>query len=276
MKPLTLITGGTGFVGRHVLRLAIDAGVPLRVIARPDRREALPHGLPAHAVIETPNLFAETADWWQRTCAGVDTIIHLAWHTEPATYLTSPLNLECLQGTCALARGAAGANTRRFVGIGTCFEYEISTDPISEHTRLLPATPYSAAKAAAFLALSTYMPTVGIEFAWCRLFYLHGEGENPSRLVPYIRQKLSANQPVELSAGDQIRDFLHVKEAARRIFEVASSSRQGPVNVCSGRPTTVRELAESIADEYGKRHLLKFGARPPNLFDPPKIVGVPS
>jgi dTDP-6-deoxy-L-talose 4-dehydrogenase (NAD+) len=52
------------------------------------------------------------------------------------------------------------------------------------------------------------------------------------------------------------------------------SSVRGPVNVCSGTPITVRELAEKIAYEYGRQDLLKFGARPDNLVDPPYVVGV--
>jgi len=52
------------------------------------------------------------------------------------------------------------------------------------------------------------------------------------------------------------------------------SSTTGAVNICSGEPVTVRELAESIADEYGRRDLLKFGARNDNPVDSPFMVGV--
>jgi dTDP-6-deoxy-L-talose 4-dehydrogenase (NAD+) len=106
------------------------------------------------------------------------------------------------------------------------------------------------------------------------LFYLHGEGEDPRRLVPYLRSRLAAGAPVELTKGDQIRDFLDVREAGRMITEVALGHEQGAVNICSGTPITVRQLAEQIADEYGRRDLLMFGARPDNLIDPPCVVGV--
>jgi len=58
------------------------------------------------------------------------------------------------------------------------------------------------------------------------------------------------------------------------IVETAFSAVQGPVNICSGLPTTIRQLAEQIADEYGRRDLLRFGVRPDNLVDPPCVVGV--
>jgi dTDP-6-deoxy-L-talose 4-dehydrogenase (NAD+) len=71
-----------------------------------------------------------------------------------------------------------------------------------------------------------------------------------------------------------VRDFLDVTYAAGMIVDVALGQEQGAVNICSGEAVTVRELAERIADEYGRRDLLRFGARQENVFDPPRIVGV--
>ena len=145
---------------------------------------------------------------------------------------------------------------------------------MSVETPLKASTVYAQAKADAFAALSQLLPRHGIEFAWCRLFYLFGEAEDPRRLVPYLRARLKAGQPAELSSGAQIRDFLDVREAGRMIVEAALGPVQGPVNICSGKPITVRQLAEMIADEFGRRDLLRFGARPDNLVDPPCVVGI--
>jgi dTDP-6-deoxy-L-talose 4-dehydrogenase (NAD+) len=58
------------------------------------------------------------------------------------------------------------------------------------------------------------------------------------------------------------------------IVEAALGCQQGPINICSGIPITVRKLAEDIANEYGRRDLIEFGTRPENLFDPECVVGV--
>jgi nucleoside-diphosphate-sugar epimerase len=94
--------------------------------------------------------------------------------------------------------------------------------------------------------------------------------------VSYVRGRLQAGEPAELSSGSQIRDFLDVREAARMIVDVALGSQEGPVNICSGKPVTVRELAERIADQFGRRDLLRFGARPDNPVDPPCVIGIRS
>ena len=163
---------------------------------------------------------------------------------------------------------------RRFVGVGTCFEYDLSVGKLSVDTPLRPATPYAGAKAAAYLSLVNWFPTQNVEFAWCRLFYLYGEGEETRRLVPYVRARLAAGQAVELTSGNQIRDFLDVAQAGRLIVETALGRYSGPVNICSGIPVTVREVAEGIAREYGRHDLLHFGARQDNHVDPICVVGI--
>jgi nucleoside-diphosphate-sugar epimerase len=270
MNRKILLTGATGFVGRQVLRHLNAAGYTVRAVVR-----AGSHLEDTAESFETLDMFRETVDWWTHTCDGMDTVIHAAWYAKPGLYLQSPENMTCLEGTLALARGCANAGVRRFVGIGTCFEYDLSSDVLSVDTPLRPASVYAGAKAAAFYTLTHWLPAQGVRFAWCRLFYLYGEGEAEGRLVPYLHARLSTGEPVELNSGEQIRDYLDVREAGRLIAHAAVSDDEGPINVCSGVSTTVRELAERVADKYGRRDLLKFGARPRDPLDPPCVLGRP-
>ena len=181
-----------------------------------------------------------------------------------------------MNGSLNLAKGAINSGVRRFVGIGTCFEYDLNAGRLSIDTPLKPSSPYAAAKAGLYTFLSQLFSTKSIEFTWCRLFYIYGEGEDDRRLVPYIHKRLSRGLVAELSSGKQVRDFLNVSVVGQMITDVALSEKQGPINICSGVPITVRQLAEQIADEYGHRDLLRFGARPDNLTDPIVVLGVPN
>jgi nucleoside-diphosphate-sugar epimerase len=125
---------------------------------------------------------------------------------------------------------------RRVVGVGTCAEYDLSQGMLPPDSPLNPQTLYAACKASAFQILGQLLPPAGVEFAWCRLFYLYGQGEDSRRLVPYLNQQLSQGEPVALTSGRQIRDFLDVREAGAMIADVALGDRQGPVNICSGVP----------------------------------------
>jgi nucleoside-diphosphate-sugar epimerase len=268
------LTGATGFVGRQILGNLLERGCSVRVLVRDPSRL---HDVPARGaleVVQTPDLFAEVSDRLEELLEGSETLVHAAWHAEPGEYATSPLNLACLTGTLNLASAFAAVGGKRFVGVGTCAEYDPSAGLMTTDTPLAPNTLYAACKASAFQVLRSFLGTKDMSFAWCRIFYLYGEGEDERRLVPYIRRQLGAGQDVLLSHGDQVRDFLDVKDAARMIADVALGQQQGAVNICSGEAVTVRQLAERIADEYGRRELLRFGARPENIFDPPRVVGV--
>lgn len=275
MKTI-LITGATGFLGRQILKSLSSFDVSLVPVVRPGKQIELSHCRNVDRVVTTADVFSESQDWWTNQCSKVDTVIHCAWYTEPGKYLDAAENLNCLSGSLKLAAGAATAGVKRFVGIGTCFEYDLSHRVLSVETPVLPSTLYAASKASLYFLLSTMMSVHSIEFAWLRVFYLFGEGENECRFVPYLRRQLSSGLEAELTAGNQIRDFLDVSLAGRIVANLALESKVGVFNVCSGQPTTVRQLVERIADEYGRRDLLRFDRRKDHLFDPACVLGIPN
>ena len=275
MKKRVLITGATGFVGRQVLSSLYETDVDLVLVIRVGSEPPLPLASGVEIVF-TSDLFKESAEWWATVCQGVDVVIHTAWYAEPTIYQQSPKNFDCVAGTLQLASGCITAGVQRFIGVGSCSEYDMSFGYLSIDTPLNPTTPYARAKADTFLALSKLLPRQNIEFAWARLFYLYGEGEDARRLVPYLRARLSEGKPADLTSGTQIRDYLDVADAGAQVAALGLGKVCGAVNICSGQPLTVRKLAEQIADEYGRRDLLRFGVRADNHFDPPCVVGIRS
>jgi len=270
-----LLTGSTGFVGRQILKSLIAKGASVTVTLRPDQN--VPDGA-YH--IRTQNLFSESVEFWKKNCENHSAVIHSAWYTEPGKYLHASENLACLAGTINLFQGAKAAGVSHFQGLGTCLEYDTSNQhlkqnkPIPSSAPIYPTTAYAAAKAAAYMALAKQSGC--LSFAWSRLFYLYGEGEHPSRLVPYIHAQLSSGAPAELTSGKQWRDFLDVEKAGAQIANVTLKNLIGPLNICSGDPITVAKFAENIALKYNRPDLIKLGAIPDREDEPHYLVGVPS
>jgi dTDP-6-deoxy-L-talose 4-dehydrogenase (NAD+) len=258
-----VLTGATGFVGRQIHRWLADAGHEVTVVLRPGSEERLIVPVDRQALLTSADLFAESEEWWKTALTGVDAVVHCAWYVVPGKYLDASENFDCVSGTLCMARGAAAAGVRHFIGVGTCFEYLLS-----------PATLYAACKLSVYHMLTQFFTKQGTNFSWCRLFYLFGEGEHPARLVPYVRERLGKGEVARLSAGTQRRDFLDVVQAGAMIANVVATGQSGAINICSGKSITIRQLVEAIADEYGRRDLLEFGTAAIHPSDPAAVVGI--
>lgn len=270
-----LVTGAAGFIGRHTVAALAGSDVQVTAVVRSgseDRATQLPGVV---RVVASPDIFAESASWWKRQCADIDAVLHLAWYTKSIDYLVSEKNQHCAAGTLQLADGAIKAGIRRFVGIGTCLEYEQTGERLTTSTRLRPVGEYAESKAATFLRLGKLFDQHSVSFSWCRLFYLYGEGEHESRLVPYLHRQLREGREVQLSNPEQVLDFMDVKDVAERLASIALSEREGAFNVCSGQGTTVRELSLRVAREYGRESLIVDADSKPGS-PKPAIVGQPS
>jgi nucleoside-diphosphate-sugar epimerase len=192
---------------------------------------------------------------------------HCAWYAVPGDYLHSQENLTALMDSLNLARGARRSGCRHFVGVGTCFEYDTSLGTLSETSPTKPQSLYAAAKLALHLVLDQ-MRGEAMGVTWARLFYLYGPMEDVRRLVPSVVRALLAGEPVAISPGQQVRDFLHVEDVAAALAVLGQRYLDGVFNIGSGQPITVAEVATTLGRLSGSESLVRIGARPYAPGDP--------
>lgn len=274
MARTILLTGATGFVGRQIHRKLLENGHIVVATVRPGSAEKLIDQGASTRLLPVDDVFAQPAQWWCEQCQNIDVVIHSAWYVEAGKYLDSPINFHCVAGTLALAQGAADAGVKHVIGLGTCMEYRLPSDHLTVDSVLEPKTLYAAAKLSTYHLLEQFFAKRETGFSWCRVFYLFGECEHPARLVPYVRARLSNGEIAKLSKGTQLRDFLDVRLAGTMIANVVETQQMGPINICSGKPVTIRHFVETIADEYNRRDLLEFGTAEIHPGDPMAVVGV--
>lgn len=263
MSGRVLVTGATGFVGRHVLPALAARGFEVHGVGGKSHTEPGIHG----ADLLNPEARRALIAMVRPTH-----LLHLAWEAEPGRYWTSPANLDWVAASLDLARLFAEAGGRRFVGVGTCAEYAWGSSRFDEATTLCrPATLYGAAKDGARRVLSAYADTAGFSLAWGRLFYLYGPGERPGRLVSDAVHALMGSAVFPTSPGHQRRDFLHVADAATALAALVASDVTGPVNVGSGEAVPVRAILDGLAARIGGAERLAYGARALGATEPAVI-----
>jgi nucleoside-diphosphate-sugar epimerase len=258
-----LVTGAAGFVGRHAVPALRARGFEVHGVGRGASPGADWHAADLLVPDERRALIAKIRP---------SHLLHLAWDAEPGRYWTSARNLDWVAASLDLAQAFAAAGGRRFVGAGTCAEYEWGAARFDEATTpCRPATLYGAAKDGTRRILEAYAATNGLGLAWGRLFYLYGPGERRGRLVPDAIRALSTRTPFPTTAGHQRRDFLYVADAAEALAALVASDVTGPVNIGSGAAIPVRELLDALAIRIGGAEYLDFGARPLSLAEPAVI-----
>lgn len=272
-----LVTGGCGFIGSQaVCQLAAADDWEVAVLAFPGESTArIADALPSVRVFEVDLADAARVgmileEWHPHTC------LHTAWYAEPGKYLDSTRNIDCMQHSLALLEALIDAGCRRTVMVGSCAEYETGTGCLRETDPLRPATLYGAAKLATSVVAERRAAQAGMEFAWARLFYLFGPGEDERRMAPSLIRALLAGEQFQATAGDQVRDYLHVFDAAGGLVHLMNSDVSGTYNVCSGFAVRVRELMEAIGVETGGADLIRFGVAPHRQWEPPFICGDPA
>ena len=266
MSEVALLTGARGLVGRHAIAALTERGFEVHAVSR-DAVSDGGEGVRWHRADLTD---ADTARVLMRGVRPTH-LLHLAWFVEHGAFWTSPENERWRVASLALLDAFDG---ERVVCAGTCAEYDWSqSGPLDEmSSEIRPTSPYAIAKDALRRAAPALLEPRGASFAWGRIFFLHGPGEHPDRLVPSVTRSLLAGEPARCTDGRQVRDYLYAGDAARAFVALLASDVAGPVNIASGVGVSIAELVGWIGAALGRPELIELGALPSRPGEPEALV----
>jgi len=253
------LTGASGFVGRHVLGELGRRGVSATLLIRPSAQG--PESSKAHRVVHF-DLAAPPENVYE-ACGRPDVLIHLAWGGLPNYRSLHHFEGELPRQYRFLER-MVRSGLPSLVVSGTCFEYGMAFGPLNEELEARPANPYALAKDVLRKQLGYLKCEQPFSLTWARLFYMFGDGQAPTSLLPQLRSAVARGQErFAMSGGEQLRDYSPVTDVARHLVDLAVTGRDhGIVNVCSGQPTSVRSLVEHWIEEHGWSIELDLGRYP--------------
>lgn len=259
-KPVVLVTGASGFVGRHVAPALAREGWSVRRAVRS------PEGVDDEVVIES--IGPETD--WTAALEGVDAVVHLAArvhhkHEEHAVQLYRNVNIA---GTLHLARCAATAGVRQFIFVSTVLVHGRSNEgraPFSENDILTPRGLYGMSKAAAEAGLKTLARDSDMKISVIRPPLVYGAGAKGNFAL--LTRAVSLGLPLPFGAIRNQRAFLAVQNLssfiARRLAHPDPASNFEIFLVADREQVSTPEFIERLAKAAGKNSRL-FGM-PPDL-----------
>ncbi len=273
-RDVSLVIGGTGFIGEHLVRALVARDVPSRVMARGHSR--VPRFGPAVDVI-----VGDVGNKGQLAHAidGVSTVYHLASSTVPASSAADPgfdMETNVVAALPLLELCAARRIRLVFMSSGGTVYGVPETLPIPETHSTWPISTHGVGKVAVEKLLFAFGHTLGLDYRILRLSNVYGEGQDPRTgmgAVPAFLEKVLARRPIELwGDGSQRRDFVYVGDVVDAILGMGSldSPRWRLLNVGSGTATSILELCELIFDVTGQR--TEVTVLPGRAFDVPVNV----
>lgn len=267
-----LLTGATGFIGRHAMPALQACDYEVHAVssrAQPEQDIEEKARIYWHQVnLLDPQQVLELISRTRPTH-----LLHLAWYAVPGQYVTSPENLRWVQASLGLLRAFAAHGGQRVVTAGTCAEYDWSYGFCSEPvTPLHPRNLYGTCKRALHLLQDAFATQTGMSAAWGRVFFLYGPNEHPARLVASVITSLLKNEQAPCSHGNQIRDFLHVRDVADAFVALLEADITGPVNIGSGRPVAIKGIVHKIGTRLGRPELVRLGTLPAAPDEPPLLL----
>ncbi|MGP8281879.1 MAG: NAD-dependent epimerase/dehydratase family protein [Desulfomonilaceae bacterium] len=264
------VTGASGFIGRHVLAELRSHQVEVIAVTRNASRLVDLGGRIRIVEYDIDRTDPHCFDKLGRP----DVLIHLAWDGLPNYKSLHHFETE-LPRQYRFLKAMLEAGLHSLLVTGTCFEYGMRSGPLSEDMDTRPSNPYGYAKDALRKQLMFLKTNYPFNLTWARLFYMYGDGQPKAALYPQLKEAVSRKDRVfNMSGGQQLRDYLPVSEVARFIVELAKRrSDTGVVNVCSGKPISVRNLVESWLKENSWEIELNLGYYPYPDYEPMAFWG---
>ncbi|MBU3170206.1 NAD-dependent epimerase/dehydratase family protein [Clostridium estertheticum] len=264
-----IVTGGSGFIGYNTLKYLLSEGYEVHALTSKNVE-----------VLECNNVIWHKANLLEKCQVQKiikeiqpTDILHFAWYAVPGKYNNAEENMLWLESSMELLKCFKLYGGKRFVFAGTCFQYDLNYGYLSEKlSHSEPNSLYGICKYSFENIAMKYCANNGISFASGRIFYLYGELEKANRIIPYVINCLINNEIAHCSHGNQIRDFLNVKDVSSAFVEILQSNIEGNVNIGSGEGVKLKDILLRVGKKLGKKDFIHFGDVKTSPDEPEMIV----
>ena len=243
------ITGTNGFVGKALKKYLIEQGIDTVGLSRSLEKNEL---------------------------EDITTLVHCGWAGVAGKEAQGLIQQENIRFAEKLIERWK-QNRFHLIGIGSQAEYALTTEEITEDSKIEPRTEYGKAKVKVAKMFETASSQLDLKCTWLRLFDPYGPGDKPYWIIPYVIESVKNETIAEMSECTQIWDFIYIEDVCTAIHKVISLKVCGTYNLCSGDhkqlKDTVKKVASLATERYQKKAKIKYGIRKVGLNDPKVLRG---
>jgi UDP-glucose 4-epimerase len=267
-----LVTGGSGFIGRHAVASLTRAGASVRVI------DLKPHPDPDVDVVVGD--IGDPEALQDAFAGGIDSVVHLAAVTSVLRSVENPGGTfdTNVAGTHAVLEACRSAGVTSLAFASTnAVTGPMNAPAIVETAALRPLTPYGATKAAGEMLMSAYTASYGVRCVCVRLTNVYGPGmQAKDSIVARLMRAIRLEREFEIYGdGRQVRDYVHVSDViAAMQLGLVNEDWKGPVVIGSGKSLSVLDVLDTVRSVTGASLDVRHG--PARAGEMPAVIVDPS
>ncbi|MBI4436412.1 MAG: NAD-dependent epimerase/dehydratase family protein [Candidatus Omnitrophica bacterium] len=246
------LTGGSGFIGSHLLETLGQEGVP--IIALAHRRPLTPSAIEASVKVIQGDI--TESDWIDQVHAPIDVIYHLAGISGPVQGIEDPLLMTRINvlGTQQVLEAARRWKIKQMIVASSSYVYgDAPSYPLREEFPLHPTSPLGGTKAGMEALCRVYGYCYGVPFTLLRIFTVYGPGSGRHQFAIQAIQKVTEKKEIRFGSSKPTRDFVYIDDVVRALLAARGVREPRAVfNVGTGVETSIRQFVETLLKIAGR------------------------
>lgn len=249
MTKRVVITGATGFIGSSIANEFLNDGYSVTVLTRKDSSISRLKNIQSKIkFIEYSTLDPKFFDF-SKVKEGANIFVHCAWRGVLGSDRNEPFQVTTnVPATINSVELASRLGCQHWIGLGSQAEYGNLNCKINEESTNLPTTLYGKAKFSVGTAAIALCEAYQMTGTWMRVFSTYGPNDSAHWFIPYIIQEFLANRVPQLTACEQLWDYLFVQDAGRAVVAASESRANGIFNLGSGSALPLKTYVEMIRE----------------------------